>query len=272
MTHTHDPDNPSCQCIDCRSRRRSQQLVADAVRPTTQTSQKREYQSTRTESNLTTVALVLFGVISVVAIISNFLEINLLQQVVDGARISESDANSNDRRQSIIGWLYLASFAISAITFLFWINRASHNLVGLGVENQQHSPGWAVGSWIIPILSLFRPYQVMKELWKGSYSSMRSESLETWTESPVSPLLGFWWGTWLVSGWVSWIAVRVFFSGESTPEEFIVGDWFAIASDAFGIVSAVMAIVLVRGITSHQDRKLTAYGHLVEKNSENKDI
>ena len=39
----------------------------------------------------------------------------------------------------------------------------------LDYHDQRFSPGWSVGWWFIPALNLLRPYQVIKEIWRGSY-------------------------------------------------------------------------------------------------------
>lgn len=247
MATTHDA---SCQCVDCRSRRRAQQLVADAVgpRPTSQEAQHYVYVSTRKVSTLAIICFALLGVLLVISIISTIAEINLLQEVADGGFLSKTEADSNDKRQMLIGWLYLGGFVFAAVVFLVWINRVSKNLSPLGVENQQHSPGWAVGCWFVPIVWLYRPYQVMKELWRGSYSEIGPGGLETWSDSPVPRLLGFWWAAWLVSSWVDWIATRILFSGDLTASQLITSDWFAVIAGAFSLVALVLVVILIRGL------------------------
>ena len=33
--------------------------------------------------------------------------------------------------------------------------------------------GWAIGPWFVPILNLFRPWQIAVETWEGSDPDMR---------------------------------------------------------------------------------------------------
>ena len=239
------------------------QVVANAVGPTESTQDERVYASPTGSSRVAIFTLLAFGVVMVISIISTIAEINLLQEVADGGFISQSQAEGNDSRQALIGWLYIGVFVATAITFLAWISRASSNLSPLGVENQQHSPGWAVGSWFVPIVWLYRPYQVMKEIWKGSYSGIREGSNE-WRNAPVSPLLGFWWAAWLISGWGENIATRIWFSGDLTAERIITADWISIVANIIGLVSLAMVVVLIRGITQHQERKFENQGQLTK--------
>ena len=63
---------------------------------------------------------------------------------------------------ALTGLLFLLWVA-TAVFFLMWMFRASKNLQSLQSYSQRFSAGWAVGWWFIPIMSFFRPYQVMAE-------------------------------------------------------------------------------------------------------------
>lgn len=180
---------------------------------------------------------------------SNIAEISLLQKVERGEFISLADAESNDNRQAAIGIIYLFGYIATIIVFLLWIHRVSGNLKALGVEHQRFSPCWAVGWWFIPIMSLFRPYQVMKEIWVQSYPYKAYD--------PVSPLLGPWWAMFLVSGWVGNISFRAFVRGD-TVGDFIVADWIAVASDIGTLVAGILIATLIFQITSNQKKKYAA--------------
>lgn len=201
----------------------------------------------------TTVFLAL-GLITVVSIVSTIAEIGLLQQIASGVTISEAAASRNDSRQALLGYLYIGAFVVAAVSFLVWLNRASSNLPALAVEDQRFSPGWAVGWWFVPIFWLWRPYQVVKEVWQGSHPDGVNPGPLHWRDAPVSPLLGHWWATWLASNWLSTITARLFFSGE-TVQELISADWLSVVSDAISLVALALAIVLIRQITSNQGRK-----------------
>jgi len=56
---------------------------------------------------------------------------------------------------------------IAEIMFLTWVFYANKNCRGMA-NNMFYTAGWSVGSFFIPLLNLFRPCQVMQELWKVS--------------------------------------------------------------------------------------------------------
>jgi len=223
----------------------------------------KQYRPATGWANGVTLFMVVFGVITIASIASTIAEIGLLQRIESGGFVSEAEADSNDSRQQVIALLYIAAFAVSAIAFLAWIGRASANLAALGVDNQRFSPGWAVGWWFIPVMGLFRPYQVMKEIWKGSYPVLGADGLSGWPDAPVSRLLGFWWAAWLLASWVTNFTNRLFFSG-ATVSELIAADVFDAASDAILLVSLALVLILVRRITANQSRKHAAYQDLIE--------
>ena len=206
----------------------------------------RRYKCPVTRARLFLMFLAILGVIIALYIWSNLAEIQLLQRIEQGELVSLSEAESNDNRQATIGIIYLLGYIATIIAFLFWIHRVSKNLKPLGVEHQRFSPCWAVGWWFIPIMNLFRPYQVMKDIWAGSYPHQEFD--------PVSPLLGPWWAIFLLSGWVGNISWRLVISGD-TVEEFIVADWVAVASDIGTLIAGILVATLVFQITSNQKKK-----------------
>lgn len=217
----------------------------------------RRYQSSRIRANWTRVLLIVFGVISLVSIFFTITEIGLLEQIESGAIVSEAEVTNNDDRQAAIGALYIVAFVATVIAFCMWIHRASTNLPPLGVHDQRFSPRWAVGWWFVPIMWLFRPYQVMKEVWKGSYPIKGLVAQAAWRDAPVSPLLGWWWAAWLLSAWVGNVGVQIFLRGQTT-DELITGDWLVVVSEVIGILAIVLVFVLVQQITSNQEEKYTA--------------
>ena len=217
----------------------------------------RRYQSSRIRANWTRVLLIVFGVISLVSIFFTITEIGLLEQIESGAIVSEAEVTNNDDRQAAIGALYIVAFVATVIAFCMWIHRASTNLPPLGVHDQRFSPRWAVGWWFVPIMWLFRPYQVMKEVWKGSYPIQGLVAQAAWRDAPASPLLGWWWAAWLLSAWVGDVGVQIFLRGQTT-DELITGDWLVVVSEVIGILAIVLVFVLVQQITSNQEEKYTA--------------
>jgi hypothetical protein len=49
----------------------------------------------------------------------------------------------------------------TAVGFLVWFHRAYTNLPALGIEPLPYATGWTIGAWLVPLLNLVRPKQIM---------------------------------------------------------------------------------------------------------------
>lgn len=155
-------------------------------------------------------------VISIARVISSAMQYNLLLDFQSGSYSDRSAiqaaANSNDLREQIIGYTWIAFFIPTGILILKWIYRSSYNLRPLGAENLTTSPGWAVGWFFIPFMNLYKPFVVMKEIWKAS-SDPRS-----WKTASSSSLIGWWWALFLASSVLGNFAFRLSQDAQGLPQ------------------------------------------------------
>lgn len=105
---------------------------------------------------------------------------------------------------NIFGSVQLISIGFTILTiFVFgrWVWVASKNLWDHYVLN--YSPASNIWWHAIPIMSLFKPFDAMREIWTRSMGVSESYSDETPTH------LKIWWGGWVVSSIASNIAFRI---------------------------------------------------------------
>ena len=132
---------------------------------------------------------------------------------------------------------------LTGLCFLIWTYRLNRNLRALGVVGLKFTPGWAVGYFFIPLISLYRPYQIFREIWQGSDPGPAPRSGQAWQNLPVPALLGFWWVLWMITNVIDRLAMQA----PNDPESEIV-------SAVFGLVSAVLALCVVRLFTVRQEK------------------
>jgi hypothetical protein len=48
--------------------------------------------------------------------------------------------------------------------FVIWVHRMQANTFALGVLGLRYTPAWAVGWYFVPIVNLWMPYRVMREI------------------------------------------------------------------------------------------------------------
>ena len=76
----------------------------------------------------------------------------------------------------------------AAIIYLSWVYRAYRDLSAVNSGNVRSTPAWAVGYYFIPILALYKPFQIAQEMYRSSNSDLSVPP------SPTVPgfLLGWW--------------------------------------------------------------------------------
>jgi len=151
--------------------------------------------------------------VEILSFISGYFQYNLLETIASGGEISLETADSNDIREQIIAILNVSVRIISAITFIQWFRRAYYNL-HLKVDNLSHSEGWAAGSWFVPIFYLYKPYQIMKELYRETNNLLTKSDLD---DSPTlnTSFLGIWWTIWILSNIIGQFIFRYSLNAET---------------------------------------------------------
>lgn len=207
--------------------------------------------------------IVVVLVVEAVAAVFGFSELSLLRDAMAGEYISIDRANTVAARGAAIGGLYSVAFLAAAVGFLVSFYRAHRNLQSLDVDDDtEYSPGWAVGSFLVPILNFFRPYQVAREIWKASDPSVAADA--GWRSLDTPALLKWWWGLFLTTTLLAQIAIRATLMGGGLfgfrPDlpMLIAGTCASIASNVLSIGAGVLAIQLIREVHARQQAKAAA--------------
>ncbi len=89
------------------------------------------------------------------------------------------------------------------ICLMFWIFRANRNARALSPRALENSAGWAVGWFFVPIASLWKPYEVMREIYKASRAP------HDWLTAKNTDIVGWWWGTYILGNAIG-LAMKMF--------------------------------------------------------------
>jgi Domain of unknown function (DUF4328) len=124
-----------------------------------------------------------------------------------------------------------------SILFVVWFYRARINAEGHGYR-QRRARGWAIWGWIVPIVNLWFPFQIMGDIWRaGLPAEQRADT--AW-------LPALWWTCWLLSG------LGIFGAGVMANADFVVPH---IASDTntaslcFLAVAGALLIAIIRAVS-----------------------
>ena len=212
------------------------------------------FASGHSRAQWVSILLALVVALDIVAVVSDYMQIQLFNRALAGETITLAEATANDSRQAAIGGIYLVLFIITAILFLMWIHRAHRNLPSFRIEGLQYSPRWAVGGFFVPFLNLVRPFQVTKEIWKASDPTTDIADSVAWQSAPTSPIIISWWLLFLISGILGQIMLRLSLQAETLGELLTIG-WLTLVTDAVDIPAAILAIMIIRNIDSRQEQK-----------------
>lgn len=201
-------------------------------------------------------------------IISSYFELDLLLKLQKGIYISDEAITSNDTRQFVIGIIQLGLYITTIVVFLNWFRRAYGNLHRLKMKTR-YSESMAIWSFFIPILYLFYPYQIMKEIWTKTQKAITRLDA-SYTVNTKSYLIGFWWALFIITIFVDRLIIRTFFA-EETIENYIYSSEVTLLSNTLQILEAFLVILIVQNITKMEGKLIAEVekggGTVIEKQS-----
>jgi len=223
------------------------------------------FRSPRQRAYWAIALLVLIALLSVVSLVANLSERELLQRIKDGDRVTLEEVSANDDRQAAIARLSLTAFVASAFTFIFWFFLTYRNLYALGVRGLRYSAKWTWLGFLIPVLNAFRPYQVAKEIWDESGSVPGHFDASSRQYNQAADILWMWWGSWLVLQTLDRIIVR--FTDDQTVDQLVTRNTAYIIIEVAYIVAAGITIRFIWSLTQRQELTGSAFQKLAAASS-----
>jgi len=190
---------------------------------------------------------IVFG-IQIISLITFVLQYSLLYKLNNGGNVTENELNFNDQRVLSIQIILIAVSIISTITFILWFRRAYYNLEKR-ITGLKFSNTWAVGCWFVPIISLFYPYQIMKEL-KEKTNKILSKRFEK-EYTPDLKTIKYWWILWLITNISTQILNKV---SPETVDSFIYTTYAYIFKTLLEILLAIITIKMIKSYTDDENK------------------
>ena len=178
-------------------------------------------------------------------LISEYFQFNLLQSIINGKIVTEETIKANNIREQIISIISLLINIISGIIFIQWFRRAYYNLHQL-VKHLSFSEGWAAGSWFVPILNLFRPFQIMKELFEETKKILTKKDIKIDENFSIN-FLDLWWGLWIINAIIGQI---IFHYQDKTYEDLFESNILSIISNVIDIVLGFITIKIIKAYSN----------------------
>ena len=197
----------------------------------------------RAKNAITLIWIVL--ALDIMSLISGYLQYGLLQGVSKGGIISTETATANDTREQVISIVSMIVYIISATTFIQWFRRAYFNL-HQKVRFLSHSEGWAAGFWFIPIVNLFRPYQITKELYLETKELFIKKGINV-NFNFATGILDWWWTLWIINNLMGHFVFQYAKHAESMGE--LINS--TVASMIGNIVGIPLALITIKWIKDY---------------------
>jgi serine/threonine protein kinase len=176
-----------------------------------------------------------------------------------------------------VGAAQAAWFLVTAVLWLAWFRRAYRNLPALGARRLRFRLWWAVGAWLLPVFSLFRPKQVLNDVWRASDPDLAPDQAATWRGRPVAELLGWWWLAFVASVLVRSITTAAVHAAAdfmllgllpTQLDRFQASAGMQVVADLLTVVCGLLALRVVRRATTRQGERaahLAAAGALARR-------
>lgn len=144
-------------------------------------------------------------------------------------------------------WSTLQSFTflVTGALFITWLYTA-HRSSRMQRQALKHRSGWAIGGWFVPILALWRPYQMVSDVRAGT----------TGVRDVGGSLIQMWWWAGLIATSIAASVSSSLYGSAADASDEEYADALARAASwerydsVITIVAAVLAILVVRQITT----------------------
>ena len=148
---------------------------------------------------LTVVLRALLGALLILSVISVFFEqanFRVLSAIAVHNEPSKQDvaiAIQFITTQPLLKFGFLLLFVSLVALFVAWTYRMNANLHRHAIQGLRFKPGWAAWWYFIPVANLWKPYQVVSEVWRASKDPLN------WRQHRADQLVLWWWIAWVVT-------------------------------------------------------------------------
>jgi len=192
------------------------------------------------------------------ALAADLSQLDLMKGIRDGRHVSLEQLRESDDRVTTAGLLQAGAYIACIVAFLIWYGRAYRNLERLGSDGLRFGKRWAIAYWFIPIGNLFRPKQVMNDIWRASDPELPVPA-HHWQGNGVPALFHWWWALWLLSSFVTNGLTRGSLDTAETAEEAVATATRFVVVDVIDVIPAVLLILIIRATTRRQEERRSRY-------------
>ena len=113
-----------------------------------------------------------------------------------------------------------------------------------------------MGWYFIPIANLFKPYEVMKEIWQVSHKD-RAVTLS---------IVGWWWALWLIINFFGRLAIKIVMRADDAAG-YTASAMDYVVSDGLEVALTIVALMLVTRIGMAYSKNIVEQGAALDGDS-----
>jgi hypothetical protein len=174
-------------------------------------------------------------------LISSAFQYELLTNIAGKGEFSMEEVDANDSRQQLIAIVLVVAYITSVITYIRWFRRAYYNLHSV-TNYLTYTEGWAAGSWFVPIINLFWPYRIMKEMYERTQQLLNEKGHDIY---PQLDYIGWWWALWIIINGFGCYSAR--YSGSAKEvDELMNSNIISMVGSLTYIPLCILAVVVIK--------------------------
>jgi Domain of unknown function (DUF4328) len=182
-----------------------------------------------------------------------FHERDLINRIRAHGSVTLHEAQRADDTVTAVAAVVAVLYLITGIMWMIWLYRARSNVEAWSPVYQRFGLGWAVGSWLCPVVNLWFPYIITRDVLDDTE---RAPDDRGW-DRPRRPLLVVW--------WLSFVTLFVLGIVESamnadTLDELDTVTKLEIALIVIRMASGVLALVVLSRVTAAQTERIERSG------------
>jgi hypothetical protein len=198
------------------------------------------------------IALSIDLAVTLINVIATFWQIGIIKDIQSGILAVDHDLLSTFSFWDSFSLLMILTVIGVGIGLIKWLSAsyqfAKDALLATGFKQEK----WVGAGWIIPFFNLFKPYQVINEIYKAG--SPAYQSGDDWKKENASGWLLTWWLFWAVTHFFMWIIGKEMFKkslkGDLTLNQVIGTYDIQVWSCAISIVVASLWFVVANHLTA----------------------
>lgn len=189
-------------------------------------------------------------VISAFAALSSYWELQLLEKIDLGNDYTDEEVTYNDSRQFIVGLLQTGLGIATMVFFIMWFRRGYYNASQLKMKKTSYDDSWALWGFIVPIISLFYPYNIAREINENHYYYLKRNK-EGFSQTLNNSPIGFWWAAYLITNVIGRYTFKTIFKDE-TLSELITSAEAYIISDLADVIAALITVYMIMKVSEKE--------------------